>query len=116
MKVKFKINETLLAGIVAFAGLVVFSVLWNPAPDYFHCPNEYQTAEEYTNGVIEWISNELYKYPGITEQELLDKRTELAIEHECERPKWAGAVLGEPPSTIYDDWTIAGSIESKTYL
>ncbi len=85
---KFKINETLLAGIVVFIALVIF-IIWNSRiPNSFRCPNEYITAEEYIEGMGQWASEELNKNPKITKEELLNERERLFYRHNCERSRW----------------------------
>ena len=87
MKVKFKINETLLAGIVAFVALIVFVVWQDRATNSFRCPNDYQTADEYINGMFEWISGELKNNPKMTKEDLMNKRMNLFLENNCEKSR-----------------------------
>lgn len=93
MKIKFKINETLMASIVFFIILIIL-IIWNkPTSSSFRCPNDYLTAKEYIYGVAQWLSEESKKTPKITQDELLNKREKLFYKYNCERSRWLGKLV-----------------------
>ena len=100
MKAKFRIKETLLAGVVAFTALIGFLIWVEPTRDNFRCPNDYQTADEYINGMFEWISEELKKAPQMTREELLEERARLFLQYNCEKSRWTEEIFGEPEEDI----------------
>ena len=100
---KVKINETLLASIVAFIALTIFVTWENRTPSNFHCPNEYKTAEEYIEGMFQWASAELEKTPKITQEELLNERARLFNKNNCEKSRWTDELYGEPEKPVYED-------------
>ena len=97
---EFKINETLLVSIVAFVALIVFVVWQDRATNSFRCPNDYRTADEYINGMFEWISEELKKAPQMTREELLEERARLFLQYNCEKSRWTEEIFGEPEEDI----------------
>jgi hypothetical protein len=107
VKTKVKINETLLAGIVAFIALIGFVIWIEPTRDNFLCPNDYRTAEEYIDGIFQWASEELERAPGMTTEELLKERARLFIQHNCEKSRWTDELYGEPENPVYRDEVVA---------
>ena len=87
MKMKFKINETLLAGIIAFLALIFFVSWKSQTSNNFHCLSEYQTVEEYANGVVKWMKGELKRNPNMTKEELLMEREKQFYENNCEKSR-----------------------------
>ena len=100
MKLQFKINETLLVGIVAFIALIGFVIWVEPMRDNFRCPNDYQTADKYINGMFEWISGELKNNPKMTKEDLMNKRMNLFLENNCEKSRWTEQIFGESEEDI----------------
>ena len=81
-------NRTLLTGILIVA-VVVMILVWNTrTPSSFQCPNDYQSAEEYIRGIVQWANEELKESPDMTKEELLNERNRLFREHNCEPSRW----------------------------
>jgi hypothetical protein len=93
-KTRFKLNETLLAGILTLVIFTVLIVWYKPSPDSFRCPNDYSTAEEYIGGMGDWVMEELRKAPSMTQEELENKRAGLFIKYKCEKSRWTKELYG----------------------
>ena len=87
MKMNFKINEALLTGIIAFLALTLFVSWKGQTSNDFHCLSEYQTVEEYANGVVKWMKGELKRNPNMTKEELLMEREKQFYENNCEKSR-----------------------------
>ncbi len=85
----FKINRTLLTGIVVLVALGIFVAWKYSAPNSFRCPNDYATAEAYVTGVTEWAKGELMNSPNMTKEDLLNVRQKLFQEHACAPSRWS---------------------------
>ena len=54
----------------------------------FVCPNDYISAEAYTEGLTKWIHEEKKRNPNMTADDIINIRFELFKKNNCTLSKW----------------------------
>ena len=67
---------------------ILYGVSVNSSRNNLKCPNDYATAGEYVDGTAKWIQEEMKMNPNLSQEKILEKRTQELEANRCEKSYW----------------------------